>query len=512
MEQVLNYVAERRAVLDKHPLFDWVAQASIPLKDRLMFMPSMITFTMGFRDLNKWVLRYPLATDELQRGINIHTFEDQTHSRLFLQDWRRLGLDERLGWQASDTLWWLFLAEANEVARGHAIYFLSMATADQDDPLLRFAHAEVIEACGSVFFNHVASIAARFEDESGVELPYLGPYHLALESGHMDCEDLFEEQQLDDARRARAIELADTMFDIFFDTFDTWLNNARDFVAAGSAPRPRPSVAVGSATVGQPAVEPSGGAFGARPRTDGPVHATQQAVQQLLDERKARTAEHPFYLWLQNRGHITALQALRRFLPMWAMDIMGYRDLNRYAMRYQQPQSDLAQVVNGWVDDLITHNTLYLNDWRELGLDQLLGWSASDTLDFCYLDPQVDVHRRNIVLFTQLAADHPEPLVRLWLMHALESSGDAWFANSQILAREVEASTDIRLDYLGDRHEIAHQPVAPGRQNTVKFKSQPMLPEQAEVVSAMIHTVFDAVDEQLDISLDVALSNKFDIP
>ena len=105
MEQVLNYVAERRAVLDKHPLFDWVAQASIPLKDRLMFMPSMITFTMGFRDLNKWVLRYPLATDELQRGINIHTFEDQTHSRLFLQDWRRLGLDERLGWRCGGSFW-----------------------------------------------------------------------------------------------------------------------------------------------------------------------------------------------------------------------------------------------------------------------------------------------------------------------------------------------------------------------------------------------------------------------
>ncbi|MEO6503776.1 MAG: hypothetical protein ABIQ09_17930 [Jatrophihabitantaceae bacterium] len=511
MKQVLSYVAERRAVLDKHPLFDWVAQESVPLKDRLMFMPSMITFTMGFRDLNKWVLRYPLARDDLQRGINIHTFEDQTHSRLFLQDWRRLGLDDRLGWQASDTLWWLFLSEANEVSRGHAIYFLSMATADQDDPLLRFAHAEVIEACGSVFFNHVAKIAAQFEDQTKVELPYLGPYHLALESGHMDCEDLFEEQELDDQRRRRAVELADAMFDIFFETFDTWLKNAQEFVTTGAAPRPRPSAAIQPSGV-QSSDEGVGDAPSARPRTDGPPHASQQAVQRLLEARKARTAEHPFYLWLHNRGQITALQALRRFLPMWAMDIMGYRDLNLYAMRYQQPQDDLAQVVNGWVDDLSTHNTLYLNDWRELDLDQLLGWSASDTLDFCYLDAQVDVHRRNIVRFTQLAADHPEPLLRLWLMHALESTGDAWFENCRILAREVEATTDIRLDYLGDRHEIAHRPVAPGAQASVLFKSRPMSAEQAEKVLVMIDTVFDAVDEQLDISLDVALSNKFDIP
>ncbi len=522
MKQVLRHVAERRAVLDKHPLFDWVTQESIPLKDRLMFLPSMVTFTMGFRDLNKWVLRYPLAADDLQRGINIHTFEDQTHSRLFLQDWRRLGLDDRLDWQASDTLWWLFLSEANEVSRGHAVYFLSMATADRADPLLRFAHAEVIEACGSVFFNHIARIADQFESQTRVELPYLGPFHLALESGHMDCEDLFEQQELDDGRRQRAIELADAMFDIFFETFDTWLRNAQEFVATGAAPRPVASTAISSSGTGAgfggsdaaSGSDAVGGLAGpsARPRTDGPVHPSQQAVQRRLEARKARTAEHPLYLWLHNRGRVTALSALRRFLPMWAMDIMGYRDLNLYAMRYPQPADELARAVNGWVDDLSTHNTLYLNDWRALDLDQLLGWSASDTLEFCYLDPQVDVHRRNIVRFVQLAADHPDPLLRLWLMHGLESTGDAWFENCRILAREIEAGTDIRLDYLADRHEIAHRPVPPGTPVGVTFKDRPMSAEQAGTALAMLDTVFDAVDEQLDISLDVALSNKFDIP
>jgi hypothetical protein len=470
-----------------------------------MFLPSMATFTMGFRDLNMWVLRYPLATDDLRRGINIHTFEDQTHSRLFLQDWRRLGLDERLGWQASDTLWWLFLSEANEVSRGHAVYFLSMATADSGDPLLRFAHAEVIEACGSVFFGHVARIAEQFERQTRVKLPYLGPFHLALESGHLECEDLFERQELDDRRRARAIELADAMFDIFVETFDTWLRNAREFVTSGAAPRPRlpaPARPAGS-VVGGPS---------ARPRTDSAVHASQRAVQDRLEARKARTAEHPLYLWLHNRGRVTALSALRRFLPMWAMDIMGYRDLNLYAMRYEQPADELARAVNGWVDDLSTHNTLYLDDWRALDLDQLLGWSASDTLEFCYLDPQVDVHRRNIVRFVQLAADHPDPLLRLWLMHGLESTGDAWFAHCRILAREIEAGSDLRLDYLADRHEVAHRAAVPGAPTGVTFKDRPMTAEQAQTVLAMLDTVFDAVDSQLDISLDVALSNKFDIP
>src|SRR5215218_651270 len=115
MEGILRYVSDRIAQLDRHPLFDWLAADDTPLRDRLLILPSVATVAIGFRDVNKWVLRYPRAGSELERGINIHTFEDQTHSRLFLEDWRRLGLDERLGWQASDTLWWVFLSEANEV-------------------------------------------------------------------------------------------------------------------------------------------------------------------------------------------------------------------------------------------------------------------------------------------------------------------------------------------------------------------------------------------------------------
>jgi hypothetical protein len=510
MEDVLRLVARRQEDLDRHPLFEWMNSAETPILDPLMLLPSMAPFSMGFRDVNKWVFRYPQAANDLERGINIHTFEDQTHSRLFLEDWRRLGLDRRLGWRASDTFWWLFLADVNEVARRNGVYFLSMAIADGKDPLLRFAHSEMMEALGAVFFRHVSKIAARFTAQTGTDLPYLGPFHLALESGHMECEDLFERQTLDEPRRARALGLADTMFGLFTDTLDMWFHYAKTFLSTGTVPRPAAGPPL------SPAIDwPAGAGPGTRPRTGGPVHPTQAAVQQLLTERTARTAAHPFYTWLHNRGdHISALQALQRFVPMWAMDIMGYRDLNYYAMRYPQPTTDLEHAVNGWTDDLTTHNTLYLNDWHQLNLDELLGWNASDTLQFCYLDPQTDVHRRNIVKFTELAAGHSDPVLRLWLMHALEKSGDAFFTHTQGLAAEVEATTDLRLDYLGDRHDSVHPPSpSPGApQITVSFKDRRMSPGECDVAAQMIETAFDAVDEQLEISLDVALSNKFGIP
>jgi hypothetical protein len=85
------------------------------------------------------------------------------------------------------------------------------------------------------------------------------------------------------------------------------------------------------------------------------------------------------------------------------------------------------------------------------------------------------------------------------------------FENSRLLVREIEATTDVRLDYLGDRHDIVHLPSATSS-TLVSFKDLPMTDAQRSVVVRMIETVFDAVDEQLDISLDVALSNRFRIP
>ncbi|MCX2185027.1 hypothetical protein KV205_31595 [Streptomyces sp. SKN60] len=505
METVLRHIERRREVLGKHPFFEWVVSNETPLGDRLTFLPMLSNFSMGFRDVNKWVLRYPQAGNVLEEGINLHSFEDETHSRLFLDDWRRLGLDERLGWRASDTLWWLFLAEANEVARGHGIRFLSLAAADEGDPLLRFAHSEVIEACGAVFFGYVAPIASQLTGTTGIDYPYLGPYHLARETGHMDCEEVFESVLLDDRLRDRAMELADAMFDVFSEMFDTFMRFAQRYVVSGAVPLPAftPPTEVASASGARYVVD-----------TGGPIHPSQVPLQRLLGERKERTARHPFYLWLRDRLDLSPLQAMRRFIPLWAMDIMGYRDLNTYAMRYDRPANALEGAVNSWVDDLQTHSALFLSDWRELGLDQLLGWTASDTLEFCFLDPQMDIHRRNMAGFTHLAAAHTDPVLRLWLMHALESNGDAFFEHSTKVAGDIEADTGLRLDYLTGRHELAHMPKHPAEaQSTpVTFKDQPLDPQRCEIVSGMIEASFDAIDEHLTLALDVALSNKFRIP
>lgn len=493
MKDILEYVEGRVAALDDHPLFTWLASDETSLKDRLMILPSVATVAMGFRDVNRWVLRYPQASDELERGINVHTFEDQTHSRLFLEDWRRLGLDRRLGWDASDTLWWLFQAEINEVIRGHCMYFLSIAAADGGDPLLRFVHAEVGELCArNLFFNHISAVAARLAERTGVTMLYFGAHHIEAEGE--GAEAVFESVVLDDARRSRARVLADVMVGVFADILDAIHRYALEHVATGVPPRPpEPRAAV-------PAVPTA--PLSTAPLSTAPVHPTQQPLCRRIDELRTRCERHPFFTWLGHRGdRVPAARALQRLLPVWAMDALGHGDLGRHAFRYASPSSAVERAVNHWVDDLSARNALFAHDWEQLDLDELLGWDAGDTLEFYYLDRTMDVHRHNRVVLTQLATGHPDPMLRLWLTRATAATTDVFLDHTRPLALEVEAATDLRLEYLSGRHRVP----------TPEFTGLPITPEGCEVAAGMLDTVFGFMDRQLDLTLDVVLSDEFRI-
>ncbi|MEU8124842.1 hypothetical protein AB0C21_39540 [Spirillospora sp. NPDC049024] len=488
MKDVLAYVERRVAALEDHPLFTWLASDELPPKERLMILPSVATVAMGFRDVNKWVLRYPHAADDLERGINVHTFEDQTHSRLFLEDWKRLGLDRRLGWDASDTLWWLFQADANEVIRGHCMYFQSIAAADRGDPLLRFAHAEVGELCArELFFKHISAVAARLADRTGLAMLYFGAHHIEAEGE--GAEEVFESLTLDPEHRRRAHELVDVMIDVFREILDAIHEYALKHAATGTPPRPATARAAGPA--------------GLIAASDAPVHPTQAPVLRVLRECRTRCVRHPFHTWLGHHGpRISATQVLQRFVPMWAMDVMGYRDFHRYAVGYPEPASELERAVNVWGEELTARNALFVDDWKQLDLDELLGWNASETLEFYYLSRTMDAHRHNRVAMTEFATRHRDPMLNLWLVSAMSEASDILLDSTAPLAQKAEGSTGLRLDYLAGRRRVA----APS------FMDRPITPEQRDIAVEMIETAFGFMDRRLDMSLDVALSNDFQIP
>src|SRR5262249_21514585 len=150
---------------------------------------------------------------------------------------------------------------------------------------------------------------------------------------------------------------------------DCFLAYARRYVEGRTIPR-RPETP-------PPPPAPAGGAGEQAGEPAGAPSRYHDDVRRVLLARKARTAAHPFYAWLREARGISEKQKLQRFVPMWIGDAMGYRELNRYAIRYPAARTVGEAAINAWCDDLETHNVLFLNDWDALGMDRALGWSAS---------------------------------------------------------------------------------------------------------------------------------------
>ncbi|MGH3822733.1 MAG: hypothetical protein ACRDRA_07840 [Pseudonocardiaceae bacterium] len=490
----------RQEALSRHPFFAWLHNGRVAIEDRFKFAPMGAFFIMQFRDMNRWVLRFPQVQNEFEWVINLGTQEDEKHSRMFLEDWHKLNINNYLHWQASDTLWWLFLSPDQEIFRRTGIEFTSLAVEDGNDALIRFGHSEAGEAAGHVFLTNTAKVAASLTDKTGVNYRYFGPYHLNLESGHVaNTEGVFEEAVLDTSRRAHSKELCDRMFDLFEQIFDSFLYYANTYVDTKTVPQRPAEQARGTQGWTAPPLE-------IKPRDQRDTEVARRLLQ-----RKAQVAAHPFYDWVREDSSLSAAQKLRRFIPMWVMDILGYRDLNKYAMTYVDPQDSAQWAINTWARRLSAHSGLFLSDWDTLKLDELLGYSASDTLEFLFLDQDMDLHRQNMMEFVKLALQHRDPAVRWWMMAALESTGEQFFAHTKPLALAVEQETGGRLDYLSGRHDAPEAGTNTGGA-VGGAAPAPLSAEGRDVALTVVDHVFDAMEAQLWRSLAVARANKFGVP
>ena len=142
MKKFYQFRDEQRKELEQHDFYSLISSDCIALKDKLLFAPVMAHFIMNFRDMNKWVIRFDNNDNEYKSVINGGTIEDETHSRLFLEDWRKLYIDDKLNWKASDVIYWLFISREMECFRKFGIDFMRLCVDDGGDPILRYSHSE----------------------------------------------------------------------------------------------------------------------------------------------------------------------------------------------------------------------------------------------------------------------------------------------------------------------------------------------------------------------------------
>ena len=436
MQSVFDFVRDSAVKLGQHPLTAWLRDAPDPAARRLMILPALAPLAMGLRDVSLWAMQYDRPQGELQEALTAHAFENAAQSRLFLADWRALGIDGTSGWRAGDALWWVFAAPQTAPARKTVTGLLAMAAADDGDPLLRAAWAEAVEAASDVLFAAAAAPADEYSRRSGTELLYLGRKPTAQGGGQADGRGLFTSRKLPPDQLALATTLAGRVLGLFARLFDGILHYAVSCAAAGWVPT-RPA-AGGERT----AVLPCPGRAAAS-------EAGSALIQSRLDQEMSRISVHPLYRWLGSPARGTGAGQLSALAPDWAVTVMSYPEVLRVLAGdpagWGSPRA--------WADSLRWHGEAFLADWDALRLDDQLGLTASQAMEWLYLDPHTDVHRRGTAVWTRLAAACRTPMERSWLLETMEASGDSWFSATAGPAERAEASTGVRLDYLAGRWE-----------------------------------------------------------
>jgi hypothetical protein len=213
MRTVLREIMTAKQAYSTLPFFDFLRDDTYTARQRLAFVPCMAPFILDFGDLNRHVMRDETSSDPHQALVNAHTYEDDHHWPWYLEDLTKLGHDHERA--TSDVLRAVYSdrTAVNRLLAGRLAHLLWGAT-----PTERLVIIEAIEETGNVLFSLTAALARAIERDEGLELRYLGDFHLALESGHsMDGDDhrMLAAIVLDDAGRQRCAWLVTRVFELF---------------------------------------------------------------------------------------------------------------------------------------------------------------------------------------------------------------------------------------------------------------------------------------------------------
>lgn len=208
MMQIKKLIAFERTRLDHSNLLKTLDNPSIPLKNRLIFLPSIAYFVMSFGDLNKYILPFQSPKNSWENIVNIHTAEDAEHWIWFIQDLEKLNY--ALPESFIETLKQLWAKENNE----NQILFFKLIDLIHNQPAnIRLAIIEAIEVTGNIIFSKLRDITHNSE----YQLSYCSDIHVNKETGHTigQDENMINQITFTEAEREIAIQSVKRVFKAF---------------------------------------------------------------------------------------------------------------------------------------------------------------------------------------------------------------------------------------------------------------------------------------------------------
>ncbi|KVD39699.1 hypothetical protein WS61_02495 [Burkholderia sp. ABCPW 11] len=176
---------------------------------KLGFMSGFAFFIMAFGDLNRYMLRSLSARDIYQERVNAHIYEDDHHWPWFLKYF------ERLGWSRITNSTDALRARWSEDTHHNRLLMYELCVnVTGSNSVEKLAVIEAIEETGNALFALTTRLADAVQDQTDIELRYMGAFHFALESGHMQDGEHADPAriELSDEEHGRCIALVDRLF------------------------------------------------------------------------------------------------------------------------------------------------------------------------------------------------------------------------------------------------------------------------------------------------------------
>lgn len=159
------------------PLHQMLRQ-DIDIRKQLNFVPRMLFFVMGFKDLMQLV-RYENPTNDLEKGVNTHSDEDSNHWEWYLNDLAYMSGEFKNN-SSVDLITKVWSDDSMAVR--DTIYTFSRYIKQYNDPVARMLMIEVLEITFDKFKEalHPALKRADLYDQ----LDYFGKMHQETEENH----------------------------------------------------------------------------------------------------------------------------------------------------------------------------------------------------------------------------------------------------------------------------------------------------------------------------------------
>ncbi|MCJ8282897.1 MAG: hypothetical protein MJK14_24615 [Rivularia sp. ALOHA_DT_140] len=226
MKEVLAHIQKKKQEFAKLPLFEYMRDTSIDPRQRLTWAPFLAPFVMGFRDLNRYDLRKESTTDVIQKLINRHTYEDESHWIWFLEDLEKLGLNESM--KLSQSMKFLWGKETYRVRQ--VCHQIALHTFNQE-PIVVLAGIEAIEETGNIAFGITAEVVEELKQTTNKNYSYFGRKHFDVENGHAigtnEIEKILNELILTDEQKVKSLDLVETIFELFTSAVNEFMENTQ---------------------------------------------------------------------------------------------------------------------------------------------------------------------------------------------------------------------------------------------------------------------------------------------